>query len=248
MASAAQIDANRANALKSTGPRSPEGKAATARNALRHGLRGRDVVLRDIESPDEFMELRASFIQRFAPVDSFELSLVHRIATAEWRIRRIHRIEAATIEESLVDSGIDNVVNHSEYPSDPEDYKEESHALSYAVSDAGLELDRLYRFETQLERSIDRSIRQIERLRRSPAFCTNKANPAGLPAEPAPLSELAAEGGSNSSEQSQSVAAGAAETTPSGLTAVRPICPAPESSVEFRLPAATGTSGPDSGA
>ena len=38
MATEAQINANRRNAQKSTGPRSPEGKAATSRNALKHGL------------------------------------------------------------------------------------------------------------------------------------------------------------------------------------------------------------------
>jgi hypothetical protein len=45
MTSEKQIQANRRNALKSTGPKTPEGKAAVRHNALRHGLLSRDVLL-----------------------------------------------------------------------------------------------------------------------------------------------------------------------------------------------------------
>src|SRR6266481_5959999 len=56
MATIKQIEANRRNALKSTGPRTPEAKAAVRMNALRHGLRARTVVL-PAENPQEFHQL-----------------------------------------------------------------------------------------------------------------------------------------------------------------------------------------------
>ena len=56
MATPAQIDANRRNALKSTGPKTPEGKAAVSMNSLRHGLRARTVVLPG-EDREEFNQL-----------------------------------------------------------------------------------------------------------------------------------------------------------------------------------------------
>ena len=56
MATIHQIDANRRNALKSTGPKTPEGKAAVSMNSLRHGLRARKVVLPG-ENREEFNQL-----------------------------------------------------------------------------------------------------------------------------------------------------------------------------------------------
>ena len=56
MTSTKQIEANRRNSLKSTGPRTPEGKAVASLNNLRHGLRARTVVLPG-EKPEEFHQL-----------------------------------------------------------------------------------------------------------------------------------------------------------------------------------------------
>ena len=56
MATIKQIEANRRNAQQSTGPKTPEGKAAVRLNALRHGLRARTVVLPG-EQPEEFQQL-----------------------------------------------------------------------------------------------------------------------------------------------------------------------------------------------
>ena len=55
MTSLAKIESNRQNALRSTGPRTSEGKAASSKNALRHGLLSKQVTLPD-EDPDAFAE------------------------------------------------------------------------------------------------------------------------------------------------------------------------------------------------
>ncbi len=60
MSSDLQIEANKLNAQRSTGPRTREGKQRVASNALKHGLTGKQIVLPD-ENPDDFDEFRSAF-------------------------------------------------------------------------------------------------------------------------------------------------------------------------------------------
>jgi hypothetical protein len=90
MTTEAQIEANRANAQKSTGPRTPEGKATVAQNALKHGLLAKDAVVAG-EDLDEFDLLRGQLRAELAPVTLTESLLVERIAGLSWRLRRAER-------------------------------------------------------------------------------------------------------------------------------------------------------------
>jgi len=93
MASPAQIDANRANAQRSTGPRTPEGKAKSAANHLSHGLSSREfVILPGQEQEFEtFLDgLRASV----KPHGALETDLFTQFAHAAWTLRRCRRAEA----------------------------------------------------------------------------------------------------------------------------------------------------------
>ena len=99
MASAAQIAANRRNAPKSTGPKTPEGKAVVAENALCHGLRSERAVIFD-ESAEELAVFGAGIRRALAPADEYEAALVDRIIHIEWRLRRAWRIEAAAIDDA----------------------------------------------------------------------------------------------------------------------------------------------------
>src|SRR6185437_3947635 len=101
MATQAQIDANRRNALHSTGPRTDEGKDATARNALKHGLCAERAVVLD-ESAADFSEFSAGLHRALAPADEYETALVDRIVHIDWRLRRAWRMEAAAIEEEVL--------------------------------------------------------------------------------------------------------------------------------------------------
>jgi hypothetical protein len=96
-----KAEANRANARKSTGPRTLAGKARASQNARTHGLFCRDVVLEG-EDVDQFNHIRRQFIQRLRPQDALELSLVERIAEGNWRLMRLNRHEA---RESRCDVG-----------------------------------------------------------------------------------------------------------------------------------------------
>ena len=91
-----RLAANRANALKSTGPRSVEGKIEAKKNATRHGLLSTRLLLDD-ECPEEFERLLAESQTALAPIGFMELALVERVAVALWRQRRLVTAETASI-------------------------------------------------------------------------------------------------------------------------------------------------------
>ncbi len=94
MATPAQIAANQANAQRSTGPRTEEGKTASSRNALKHGLCAERVII-DAEDRDEWEALRADYADRHRPEGRAEVRLVDRIAQVAWRRERGSVMEAA---------------------------------------------------------------------------------------------------------------------------------------------------------
>lgn len=94
MATQRQLRANRQNALKSTGPRTLEGKAVSRRNAMRHGLSARHLVLAG-EDPTLLEALRRELVVEFAPVSATQQALVELLAGLLWRLRRAQSYEAA---------------------------------------------------------------------------------------------------------------------------------------------------------
>lgn len=97
MSSDRKIAANRLNAKKSTGPRSSAGKARSRRNALKHGLTARQLLLPS-ESAADYEKLRASVFDRFEPVEKFEEELVDRVVNLLWRMRRVAVFETALVD------------------------------------------------------------------------------------------------------------------------------------------------------
>src|SRR5437879_7700072 len=93
MPTEAQINANRLNAQKSTGPTSPEGKARSAMNALKSGIDAWSHIIPG-EDPAELEALTARFLLHFHPADPNQLALVDTLISAEWIQRRLRRIEA----------------------------------------------------------------------------------------------------------------------------------------------------------
>jgi len=94
MATIEQIDANRQNARKSTGPRSAEGKAASRFNALKSGIDAEAEVIPG-EDPANLEALAAEYRERW-PTDTPERRmLVDTLVNCEWMLRRIRRGEAS---------------------------------------------------------------------------------------------------------------------------------------------------------
>ena len=100
MSSKSKIDANRRNAQKSTGPKTPEGKAASSRNSLVHGLTSNAALLPG-EDPADLQELYDQFHDDFQPVGAIEESLLERMAVVTYRLRRLARIEVGYFDARL---------------------------------------------------------------------------------------------------------------------------------------------------
>ena len=88
MATLKQFEANRRNALKSTGPKTPEGKAAVSMNSLRHGLRARTVVLPG-EDGQEFQQLCDDLEVEWHPQSRTEQFYVEQMAVSQWKLIRL---------------------------------------------------------------------------------------------------------------------------------------------------------------
>lgn len=92
--SISQLEANRRNAQLSTGPKTPEGKAASSRNALKTGLTGRTVVLPSEDAAVYERHTEAVF-EEFKPAGDRETELTQSVADSRWRLARIPGLESA---------------------------------------------------------------------------------------------------------------------------------------------------------
>ena len=101
MTSEKQIEANRRNALLSSGPKTEEGRKRSRLNALRHGLTGQVTTMteEDRAAHDKFCE---ALVQSLAPEGAMETQLAQRVATDSWRLNRM-----SAVEDNLFALGLD---------------------------------------------------------------------------------------------------------------------------------------------
>ena len=97
MMSTAQLAANQANALRSTGPTTEEGKSRSSLNSLRHGLTAKTALL-PTEDPEAYRKHCQIYFQRFAHRDAIERQFVQQLADVQWRLLRISGLEAALLD------------------------------------------------------------------------------------------------------------------------------------------------------
>jgi hypothetical protein len=95
-----KIEANRRNALRSTGPRTDQGKARSSRNATTHGVFCREMVLPD-EDPREFDRYRIPMMRGLEPRDGLEQELAEQIVSLGWKLRRLRRVEGEIISQRM---------------------------------------------------------------------------------------------------------------------------------------------------
>lgn len=104
MSSLKQIEANRRNALKSTGPTTPEGKERSRCNAIRHGLTA-ETVIAALEDAEDYQAFEAAVIADYDAETAVEREFVLRLASVLWRLRRATGIETALFETVIAGNG-----------------------------------------------------------------------------------------------------------------------------------------------
>jgi hypothetical protein len=173
MATDAQVAANRINAQKSTGPRTAEGKAVVAQNALKHGLLARDAVIRG-EDPGQFEFYRDRMLRELAPEGVVESVLAERAVGLSWRLRRAERVQNEVFD-TLYSDQTDNPLAKLTQSMLPK------HLTRPQVSEEGRDLtlgrvvvkdfansrvlDRLLMYERRIEHSLFRTMRELQQLR-----------------------------------------------------------------------------------
>ena len=179
----AQIKANRNNAKKSTGPRTEEGKTRSAKNALKHGLLARDAVLPG-EDPADFDRQLAALEADIQPDNSLEFELVRQIADAQWRMRRLTRLETGFLA-----AAVDDQRRHLEKRRPDElrpGYDGETLLLGSAMLDRTQAFVHLARYDGHLSRRFFRAVKQLADLRRDERKAREARSSAGsyAPADP----------------------------------------------------------------
>ena len=174
MATAKQSAASRANAQKSTGPRSTAGKAASRYNALKHGIHAQSQIMFD-ETAEDLAELDAEVRDQYKPANPTERNLVDTLIHNEWRLRRMRVVEAA-----LWDHAGD--VYFTEHPEMP------NCNSAHAFTAAAPAFERLQRVVNSCERNYHRALKELQRQQATRA----KGDQPPQPEDSKPTSESSA--------------------------------------------------------
>jgi hypothetical protein len=181
MATQKQIEANRANAKKSTGPKTPAGRAAVRLNSVKHGLCAKTLVL-DGEQQSDFESLLNALESEHQPTTPTEQVLVRQIAMATWRLRRLYNMEAGFFNLRLDE--LDETI--AGYHENLDDSGRLALVAHYDSSGAKT-LTNLSRFEARLERTFYRALHELQRLRAQRPVKVEKQTQSARPV-PEPVS------------------------------------------------------------
>ena len=166
MATDAQIQANRENAKKSTGPRTPEGKARVSKNALKHGLLAQDSVIPG-EDPAEFDRHLTLYEDTYNPANCVERELVLQIADSAWRMRRLSRIEATVMTAGIERTRVHQQTYRPERTR--EGHEGELQLLGASMYSGTKFLNDLARYDGHLNRRFYRAVELMMEIRREEA-------------------------------------------------------------------------------
>ncbi len=141
--------ANWSNALSSTGPKTPAGKMRSSRNAMKHGLRSRYVLLED-EDEELFVRMRSELLAELRPQGEMETFLALRIAAGIWRLSRVLRVEQEIFQERI------GAVFQGE--------KTPGKAFLMDCCNGVNAFFKLSRYEGEIDRGVTRALHELQRL------------------------------------------------------------------------------------
>src|SRR6266571_6807893 len=169
MATPAQIEANRRNAQKSTGPKTAQGRAVVSLNGLRHGLRAETAVL-PFEDPAEFAKLKQELQAEFRPEGIREQLVLDDLVLAAWRLERARIYDTAVQARLFLSTHGPTSTMHSLGAMLVKDAREKK-TLEYVM-----------RMEGRFRRAYQQAVKELERLqalRQQPAVATQPAQKQG---------------------------------------------------------------------
>ncbi len=199
-----RLAANRANAQKSTGPRTPEGKAASSRNAVRHGFRSATFAVVRLEELDEVANFKADAVFCYKPVNAEELAAVEQIARFRHQMIRAGRLEAGLFTDAM-NEALDRYGN----PIKPMDEKLigateieicQAQNRNYCLAEGFRRMAKesnvwslMLRYQAHAERMYRRAVEDFDRLKSRRDEMPNEPNVGAQPEEPEdfpPLKDL----------------------------------------------------------
>ena len=177
MPTEAQSEASRINGAKSNGPKTPEGKAISSANSLRHGCTAKAILLTN-EEPQAYCELAEGYYAKLQPADDVECDLVDAMVISKWLQRRDWSNEAALFDLEMDDQS--KKVN-AEFPKiDPAS----RYAMAFrAMADHSKAIQLFIRYSTAHQRAYQKALETFLKLR-------TKLPPNPVPAQPEPNQEV----------------------------------------------------------
>ena len=174
MPNADRIAANRANAAKSTGPRTPEGKARSSQNARKHTFTPENYAVVRLEEVHAITDLRADLVACYRPVNSQELFAIERIALAQQSLLRLTALEnglgTACLNETMNPEGFPRELLSEILTKDIEVTRAQNR--NYCFAEGFTRLTRIsptwpifLRYQAQTERLYRRAIEDFERVK-----------------------------------------------------------------------------------
>src|SRR5579884_3214383 len=155
MVSEKRIEANRRNAQRSTGPRTPAGRARSSMNALRHGITGQVSIMNEEDrvAHDKFVQ---DLIAGLKPEGAVELQFASVIAEDFWRLQRIRAVENDMLALGNFSDAADIDVDH------PEVHASLTRAQTFL--DKSKDFERLTLYEQRINRAIEKNSKQLAEL------------------------------------------------------------------------------------
>jgi hypothetical protein len=171
-----QSAANRTNAEKSTGPRTPQGKSRSAQNARKHGFTASTFAVVRLEDLQEVAHLKDDLVAVYQPVNSQELFALERIALAQQAILRAARLEAGLfttcLNQAFDSTGNPVVLMNEELAGDGDIEITRAQNRNYLLAEGfrrsasqSNSWSLLLRYQAQAERNYRRAVEEFERLR-----------------------------------------------------------------------------------
>src|SRR5450756_405555 len=150
----------RLNGAKAAGTKSPAGIQKSSVNALKHGLTSKAIVLTN-ESQAQFDELHLTCVQEFEPESTVEMDLIDQMVSAQWRLRRIWRMQTAALDLKMDQQEAEIAKAFNQI-----DQTTRATVAFTAMANEEKALDLFLRYETAYTRMHQRAINSLSKLRK----------------------------------------------------------------------------------